>query len=83
MFFQTRDCLAMEKVTKDEEKQRSTHIHFRGGVSMGIGSFNLVKKKICSKILQIVLFNIFSNNVILFLVYILLPDAVFASVQSP
>lgn len=33
----------MEKVTKDEEKQ-STHIHFRGGVSMGIGSFNLVKK---------------------------------------
>lgn len=43
MFFQTRDCQAMEKVIKDEEKQKNTHIHFRGGVSMGIGSFNLVR----------------------------------------
>lgn len=33
----------MENDIKDEKKQRSTHIHFKGGVSMGIGSFNLVR----------------------------------------
>lgn len=35
----------MENVTEDGEKERSTHIHFRGGVNMGIGSFNLVRSK--------------------------------------
>lgn len=33
----------MENALNDTEKQKSTHIHFLGGVSMGIGSFNLVR----------------------------------------
>lgn len=37
-----RDCQALVNVRKDLEKQQDTHIHFRGGVNMGIGSFNLV-----------------------------------------
>uniref|UniRef100_A0A8C8DQ04 Tetratricopeptide repeat protein 39B n=1 Tax=Oryzias sinensis TaxID=183150 RepID=A0A8C8DQ04_9TELE len=36
-------CQDMENVLTDEEKQKRTHVHFRGGVSMGIGSFNLVR----------------------------------------
>lgn len=38
-----RDCQALENVTKITEKQKNTHAHFRGGISMGIGSFNLVR----------------------------------------
>lgn len=33
----------MENAIEDAEKEKSTHIHFRGGVNMGIGSFNLVR----------------------------------------
>lgn len=32
----------MANATKDLEKL-STHVHFRGGVNMGIGTFNLVR----------------------------------------
>lgn len=39
----TRECQAMANITKEMENQRSTHIHFKGGVNMGIGSFNLVR----------------------------------------
>ena len=37
-----RECQAMASVATDLEKQYSTNVHFRGGVNMGIGSFNLV-----------------------------------------
>lgn len=33
----------MVNASNDETKQISTNIHFRGGVNMGIGSFNLVR----------------------------------------
>lgn len=42
--FQTRDCQALVNITKDMEQHKSTYIHFRGGVNMGIGSFNLVSE---------------------------------------
>lgn len=33
----------MTNVTNEVDTLRSTHIHFKGGVNMGIGSFNLVR----------------------------------------
>nr|XP_004549457.1 tetratricopeptide repeat protein 39B isoform X2 [Maylandia zebra] len=57
-----KNCQAMEKVTKDEEKQRSTHIHFRGGVSMGIGSFNLMLSLLPSRVLRLMEFLGFSGD---------------------
>lgn len=43
VILRNRDCQALENVTKITEKQKNTHAHFRGGISMGIGSFNLVR----------------------------------------
>lgn len=43
VFFLTRDCQVLANATKVTEKQKNTQIHFRGGINMGIGSFNLVR----------------------------------------
>ncbi|KAK9540499.1 hypothetical protein VZT92_002948 [Zoarces viviparus] len=57
-----KDCQALASVTKDIEKQKSTHIHFRGGVSMGIGSFNLMLSLLPSKVLRLMEFLGFSGD---------------------
>nr|XP_046272589.1 tetratricopeptide repeat protein 39B-like [Scatophagus argus] len=57
-----KDCQALANVTRDVEKQRSTHIHFRGGVSMGIGSFNLMLSLLPSRVLRLMEFLGFSGD---------------------
>ncbi|KAF3852538.1 hypothetical protein F7725_005893 [Dissostichus mawsoni] len=57
-----KDCQAMASATKGMEKQSSTHIHFRGGVNMGIGSFNLMLSLLPSKVLRLMEFLGFSGN---------------------
>lgn len=43
VIFWTRDCQDLSNAVKDLEKQKSSYVHFKGGVNMGIGSFNLVR----------------------------------------
>lgn len=57
-----KDCQAMEKLLNEEEKQKSTHIHFRGGVSMGIGSFNLMLSLLPARVLRLMEFLGFSGD---------------------
>ncbi|XP_010754068.2 tetratricopeptide repeat protein 39B isoform X2 [Larimichthys crocea] len=57
-----KDCQALANVTKDIEKQKGTHIHFRGGVSMGIGSFNLMLSLLPSRVLRLMEFLGFSGD---------------------
>ncbi|TMS22852.1 Tetratricopeptide repeat protein 39B [Larimichthys crocea] len=57
-----KDCQALANVTKDMEKQKGTHIHFRGGVSMGIGSFNLMLSLLPSRVLRLMEFLGFSGD---------------------
>ncbi|XP_049427343.1 tetratricopeptide repeat protein 39B-like [Epinephelus fuscoguttatus] len=57
-----KDCQAFASVTKDLEKQKSTHIHFRGGVNMGIGSFNLILSLLPSQVLRLMEFLGFSGD---------------------
>ncbi|XP_019956910.2 tetratricopeptide repeat protein 39B [Paralichthys olivaceus] len=57
-----KDCQAMVTVTKEVEKQKSTHIHFRGGVNMGIGSFNLMLSLLPSRVLRLMEFLGFSGD---------------------
>ncbi|KAI3353109.1 hypothetical protein L3Q82_019675, partial [Scortum barcoo] len=57
-----KDCQAFANVTKDMEKQKSTHIHFMGGVNMGIGSFNLMLSLLPSKVLRLMEFLGFSGD---------------------
>uniref|UniRef100_A0A8C4ERG3 Tetratricopeptide repeat protein 39B n=1 Tax=Dicentrarchus labrax TaxID=13489 RepID=A0A8C4ERG3_DICLA len=57
-----KDCQALANVTKDTEKQKSTHIHFRGGVNMGIGSFNLMLSLLPSRVLRLMEFLGFSGD---------------------
>ncbi|KAG8014723.1 Tetratricopeptide repeat protein 39B [Nibea albiflora] len=57
-----KDCQALANVTKDMEKQKGTHIHFRGGVNMGIGSFNLMLSLLPSRVLRLMEFLGFSGD---------------------
>ncbi|XP_031132952.1 tetratricopeptide repeat protein 39B-like [Sander lucioperca] len=57
-----KDCQALASVTNEMEKQKSTHIHFRGGVNMGIGSFNLMLSLLPSKVLRLMEFLGFSGD---------------------
>ncbi|XP_040892474.1 tetratricopeptide repeat protein 39B-like [Toxotes jaculatrix] len=57
-----KDCQAMANVTEGGEKQKSTHIHFRGGVNMGIGSFNLMLSLLPSRVLRLMEFLGFSGD---------------------
>ncbi|XP_023283953.1 tetratricopeptide repeat protein 39B-like [Seriola lalandi dorsalis] len=57
-----KDCQAMAAATEDPEKQKSTHIHFRGGVNMGIGSFNLMLSLLPSRVLRLMEFLGFSGD---------------------
>ncbi|MEQ2296230.1 Tetratricopeptide repeat protein 39B [Ameca splendens] len=57
-----KNCQAMENATEDAEKEKSTHIHFRGGVNMGIGSFNLILSMLPSRVLRLMEFLGFSGD---------------------
>ncbi|XP_041839522.1 tetratricopeptide repeat protein 39B-like isoform X2 [Melanotaenia boesemani] len=57
-----KNCQAMENSIKEEDKQRRTHVHFRGGVSMGIGSFNLMLSLLPSRVLRLMEFLGFSGD---------------------
>ncbi|XP_045902554.1 tetratricopeptide repeat protein 39B-like [Micropterus dolomieu] len=48
-----KDCQALVNITKDMEQHKSTYIHFRGGVNMGIGSFNLMLSLLPSRVLRL------------------------------
>ncbi|XP_070683819.1 tetratricopeptide repeat protein 39B-like [Pempheris klunzingeri] len=55
-----KDCQALANITKDTEQ--NTHIHFRGGVNMGIGSFNLMLSLLPSRVLRLMEFLGFSGD---------------------
>ncbi|XP_017271980.1 tetratricopeptide repeat protein 39B [Kryptolebias marmoratus] len=57
-----KNCQAIEHTIKGEEKQKSTHVHFRGGVNMGIGSFNLILSLFPSRVLRLMEFLGFSGD---------------------
>ncbi|KAM9857002.1 tetratricopeptide repeat protein 39B-like [Aulostomus maculatus] len=57
-----KECQVMANTTRDEENQKSTHIHFRGGVNMGIGSFNLMLSLLPARVLRLMEFLGFSGD---------------------
>uniref|UniRef100_A0A671WSM1 Tetratricopeptide repeat protein 39B n=1 Tax=Sparus aurata TaxID=8175 RepID=A0A671WSM1_SPAAU len=57
-----KECQAMANITKEMENQSSTHIHFKGGVNMGIGSFNLMLSLLPSRVLRLMEFLGFSGD---------------------
>ncbi|XP_034543814.1 tetratricopeptide repeat protein 39B-like [Notolabrus celidotus] len=57
-----KDCQNLSIISKDMEKQTSTLVHFRGGVSMGIGSFNLMLSLLPSRVLRLMEFLGFSGD---------------------
>ncbi|XP_012724324.2 tetratricopeptide repeat protein 39B [Fundulus heteroclitus] len=57
-----KNCQAMENAIEDAEKEKNTHIHFRGGVNMGIGSFNLILSMLPSRVLRLMEFLGFSGD---------------------
>ncbi|KAM4751189.1 tetratricopeptide repeat protein 39B-like [Anableps anableps] len=57
-----KNCQAMENAIEDAKKEKSTHIHYRGGVNMGIGSFNLILSMLPSRVLRLMEFLGFSGN---------------------
>ncbi|KAF3687762.1 Tetratricopeptide repeat protein 39B [Channa argus] len=56
-----KNCQAMANITKEMDKL-STHIHFRGGVNMGIGAFNLILSLLPSRVLRLMEFLGFSGD---------------------
>lgn len=57
-----KNCQAMVNITKNMENQKSTHIHFRCGVNMGIGSFNLMLSLLPARVLRLMEFLGFSGD---------------------
>ncbi|XP_068607605.1 tetratricopeptide repeat protein 39B-like [Brachionichthys hirsutus] len=57
-----KDCQAFADVTKDTEVQRPTYSHFKGGINMGIGSFNLMLSLFPSRVLRLMEFLGFSGD---------------------
>uniref|UniRef100_A0AAQ5ZBK1 Tetratricopeptide repeat protein 39B n=1 Tax=Amphiprion ocellaris TaxID=80972 RepID=A0AAQ5ZBK1_AMPOC len=57
-----KNCQMMEIATKEGGSQKSTHVHFRGGVSMGIGSFNLMLSLLPARVLRLMEFLGFSGD---------------------
>uniref|UniRef100_A0A8C3FZL0 Tetratricopeptide repeat protein 39B n=1 Tax=Cyclopterus lumpus TaxID=8103 RepID=A0A8C3FZL0_CYCLU len=57
-----KDCQALVNVTKDIKNQKSTYIHFKGGVNMGIGSFNLMLSLLPSRVIRLMEFLGFSGD---------------------
>lgn len=57
-----KECQAMVNVRKDMETLENTYIHFKSGVSMGIGSFNLMLSLLPSRVLRLMEFLGFSGD---------------------
>ncbi|XP_029950130.1 tetratricopeptide repeat protein 39B-like [Salarias fasciatus] len=57
-----KDCQTMINSLEDKEKQKQTYVHFTGGVSMGIGSFNLMLSLLPSRVLRLMEFLGFSGD---------------------
>ncbi|CAG11466.1 unnamed protein product [Tetraodon nigroviridis] len=57
-----KDCQDLSNVLEDSEKQKSTYVHFKGGVNMGIGSFNLMLSLLPSRVLRLMEFLGFSGD---------------------
>ncbi|XP_037545964.1 tetratricopeptide repeat protein 39B-like [Nematolebias whitei] len=57
-----KNCQAVENSRTSAEKQKSTHVHFQGGVNMGIGSFNLILSLLPSNVLRLMEFLGFSGD---------------------
>lgn len=57
-----KDCQAIINTKKDMEKLESTYVHFKSGVSMGIGSFNLMLSLLPSRVLRLMEFLGFSGD---------------------
>ncbi|CAL9700036.1 unnamed protein product [Knipowitschia caucasica] len=56
-----KECQAIINV-RNGEKLESTHVHFKSGVSMGIGSFNLMLSLLPSRVLRLMEFLGFSGD---------------------
>ncbi|XP_029014242.1 tetratricopeptide repeat protein 39B-like [Betta splendens] len=56
-----KECQAMMQKAENLQKL-STHIHFRGGVNMGIGTFNLILSLLPSRVLRLMEFLGFSGD---------------------
>ncbi|XP_076004142.1 tetratricopeptide repeat protein 39B-like [Genypterus blacodes] len=57
-----KDCQAIASVASDEDKSKATYTHFRGGVSMGIGSFNLMLSLLPPRVIRLMEFLGFSGD---------------------
>ncbi|XP_056136443.1 tetratricopeptide repeat protein 39B-like [Lampris incognitus] len=57
-----KNCQAMADISENREDCGKTHIHFRGGVNMGIGSFNLMLSMLPSRVLKLMEFLGFSGD---------------------
>uniref|UniRef100_A0A674MTZ0 Tetratricopeptide repeat protein 39B n=1 Tax=Takifugu rubripes TaxID=31033 RepID=A0A674MTZ0_TAKRU len=57
-----KDCQDLSNVIKDLEKQKSTYVHFKGGINMGIGSFNLMLSLLPSRVIRLMEFLGFSGD---------------------
>ncbi|XP_041640247.1 tetratricopeptide repeat protein 39B-like isoform X2 [Cheilinus undulatus] len=57
-----KDCQVLASMTKEMEKEKSTYVHFRSGISMGIGSFNLMLSLLPSRVLRLMEFLGFSGD---------------------
>ncbi|KAM3623590.1 uncharacterized protein V6R79_013009 [Siganus canaliculatus] len=57
-----KDCQAFANISNETEKQKSTYVHFKGGVNMGIGSFNLMLSLLPSRVLRLMEFLGFSGE---------------------
>ncbi|TWW58726.1 tetratricopeptide repeat protein 39B-like [Takifugu flavidus] len=57
-----KDCQDLSNVVKDLEKQKSTYVHFKGGINMGIGSFNLMLSLLPSRVIRLMEFLGFSGD---------------------
>nr|XP_057921547.1 tetratricopeptide repeat protein 39B-like isoform X2 [Doryrhamphus excisus]XP_057921548.1 tetratricopeptide repeat protein 39B-like isoform X2 [Doryrhamphus excisus] len=57
-----KECQAMANASKNLKKKNKTNIHFRGGVNMGIGSFNLMLSLLPARVLKLMEFLGFSGD---------------------
>ncbi|XP_054636308.1 tetratricopeptide repeat protein 39B-like isoform X2 [Dunckerocampus dactyliophorus] len=57
-----KECQAMVNANKKMEKKNRINVHFRGGVNMGIGSFNLMLSLLPARILKLMEFLGFSGD---------------------
>ncbi|CAN9510308.1 unnamed protein product [Ophioblennius macclurei] len=57
-----KECQVMINGLDEKKKQRRSHPHFTGGVSMGIGSFNLMLSLLPSRVLRLMEFLGFSGD---------------------